>query len=86
MDASIRIHSRIGIVVFEGTALDTIPTPLTRFDLLHIIFMSRSPFVKVWIKLSACAFMYLKRKLFRRNRRRGCGKVDNYPQALKHRG
>ena len=37
--ASIKIHSRIGIVVLEGTALETILTPLTRLDLLQVIFI-----------------------------------------------
>ena len=37
--ASIRIHSRIGIVVLDGTALETILTPLTRLDLLQVIFI-----------------------------------------------
>ena len=37
--ASIRIHSSIGIVVFEGTALETMLTPLTKFDFVQIIFM-----------------------------------------------
>ena len=31
VDASIKIHSRIGIVVFDGTALETILTPFARF-------------------------------------------------------
>ena len=37
--ASIKIHSRIDIVVLFGTAFETICTPLNRFDLLHINFI-----------------------------------------------
>ena len=34
------MHSRIGIVVLEGTALDTMPTPLDRLFFVQIIFIS----------------------------------------------
>ena len=37
--ASIRIHSRIDIVVLLGTAFATIFTPFNRLDLLHINFI-----------------------------------------------
>ena len=37
--ASIKIHSKIAIVVLEGTALATILTPFKRFDLEQMIFM-----------------------------------------------
>ena len=42
--ASIRIHSRIGIVVLEGTAFDTMLTPFARFDFVQMIFMCITPF------------------------------------------
>ena len=38
--ASIRIHSRIDMVVLLGTALDTICTPPSRLDLEQISFIS----------------------------------------------
>ena len=47
VDASIRIHSRIGIVVLEGTALDTVLTPFARLALLQTIFMCITPFEKM---------------------------------------
>ena len=37
--ASIRIHSKIAIVVLDGTAFATILTPFKRFDFEQIIFM-----------------------------------------------
>ena len=37
--ASIRIHSRIGMVVLDGTAFETMLTPFTRFDFVQIIFI-----------------------------------------------
>ena len=42
--ASIKIHSKIGMVVLEGTALETILTPLTKFDFVQMIFMCITPF------------------------------------------
>ena len=41
VDASIKIHSRIGIVVFDGTALETILTPFARFCFVHMIFIKK---------------------------------------------
>jgi hypothetical protein len=48
--ASMRIHSRIGIVVFDGTALSAILTLFNRLDLEQIIFiMCITPFLdKLW--------------------------------------
>ena len=37
--ASMRIHSRIGIVVFDGTALSAILTLFNRLDLEQMIFI-----------------------------------------------
>ena len=42
VEASIRIHSSIAIVVRVGTALDTIFTPRNKFDLEQISFMKNS--------------------------------------------
>ena len=39
VDASTKIHSKIGIVVLEGTALETILTPFTRLDFVHTILI-----------------------------------------------
>ena len=44
---SIKIHSRIGIVVFPGTAFKTVLTPETRFDLLQMIFISLVSFMLI---------------------------------------
>ena len=38
-DKEISKYTNIGIVVFPGTALETILTPFTRSDLLHTIFI-----------------------------------------------
>jgi len=43
-EASIRIHSRIDIVVLLGTALETVLTPFKRLDFEHMIFMCITPF------------------------------------------
>ena len=47
VEASIRMHSRIDIVVLEGTALDTILTPFSRFAFEQVNFMCITPFVVV---------------------------------------
>ena len=48
--ASIKMHSKIAIVVLEGTALATILTPFKRLDLEQIIFMMWiTPFRKLYI-------------------------------------
>ena len=39
VEASIRIHSKIAIVVLVGTAFDTILTPCNRFDFEQINFI-----------------------------------------------
>ena len=46
VEASIRMHSRIDIVVLEGTALDTILTPFSRFAFEQVNFMCITPFKK----------------------------------------
>ena len=48
--ASMRIHSRIGIVVFDGTALSAILTLFNRLDLEQMIFIvCITPFLnKLW--------------------------------------
>ena len=50
-DASISMHSRMDIVVLEGTALETMLTPLRRFALEQINFMCITPFVGVSVFL-----------------------------------
>ena len=51
-DASTRIHSRIGMVVLEGTAFITVFTPFNRSFLLHVIFiMVFAPFGVVFVSV-----------------------------------
>ena len=47
LDASTRIHSRIDIVVFDGTALDTILIALIRSVFLNCSFMRRPLFILI---------------------------------------
>ena len=49
VEASIRMHSNIAIVVLVGTALETILTPRNKFDFEQIIFILENSFLYVYI-------------------------------------
>ena len=52
VDASIKIHSRIGIVVFDGTALETILTPFARFCFVHNDFHKKCNSFRICVEKS----------------------------------
>ena len=72
-DASMRIHSKIVIVVLEGIALRTILTPDRRSDLLQMIFIVYELLSKMHVDVLCINNI----KIFSSSRSRGCEYVDN---------
>ena len=50
VEASIKIHSKIGIVVLEGTAFKTILIPFKRAAFWNVSFITVDNFLSVWMK------------------------------------